>query len=137
MYCYTMANNLGCILTELRLWSNTSKEHPTFILTIADLTNKDLSRDLEDDLRKLHDQFEMIEDKTMELQKNIHNCYMVYNQIPALIKKFLRYNHRFLRVLDQLQRYGKEDKVWQTLLEHIEDEQRYMEKTFKDILYQL
>lgn len=141
MYCYTVASGLGCVLQELLLWSNTSKEHQTFILTIADLTNKNLSPEIEDQLTKLHEKFEEIEDQTKRYYKEVKKCWPhphpLYYQVGKTINMFLHYNCEFLNTLQILKTYGEEDQVWQTLLEHIEDEQKYMGRLLNNLLHQL
>lgn len=141
MYCYTVASGLGCVLRELLFWSNTSKEHQTFILAVADLTNKNLSTEIEDQLMELHDKFEEIEDHTKKYNKEVEKywpCpYLIYYKIGKIISKFLHYNCEFLNTLQTLKTYGAEDQVWQTLLEHIDDEQKYMGRLLNNLLHQL
>jgi hypothetical protein len=46
-------------------------------------------------------------------------------------------DRRAIQLYPQLRAYGKEDKVFQTLLEHIEHEQRFMYETFTNIRSQI
>ncbi len=134
MFCYTIANSYHCVLRELLLWSNTAKEHQTFLLSVANLTNKNLIKLLEDQLMRFHEEFAEIEEETMGLYQTIP---MKNQRLPYLIRKFLVINTEFIRTLQMLKEYGENDKVWQTLVEHIEDEQQYMGRLLRNLQNQL
>ncbi|AZR73664.1 hypothetical protein BBF96_09865 [Anoxybacter fermentans] len=134
--CYfTISHSLNYVLWELMLWSSISKEHQTFLLTVADLTDKDLSSEIEKDLMQFHNLFEKIENETIRLKEKLQYYYPVYRKLSGLLKRFLIINKKFIPVLEKLKSYGKDEPVWQMLVGHIEGEHRYMEKLFKNLLY--
>lgn len=141
MYCFTYLNNFSCVINELLLWSEISSEHPIFIKTVAELTNKNLSEDVLSNLAEVNKIFSELKGKTEDLKKQMHfNPYNPYNylsQIKVFVKEFMIHDRYALRVTDMVKKYGKEDKVWQTLLEHITEEQEFMYKLFTDIDNQL
>lgn len=75
-----------------------------------------------------------------ELEKLVPSIYMNYGyivQIRLLVDKFLKDDIYALDTLAELKKVGVEDKVLQTLLEHITEEQRFMYETFSKIKMQL
>ncbi|TDT60956.1 DUF2935 domain-containing protein [Fonticella tunisiensis] len=140
MYCYVHITNLLCVFNELILWTEISKEHPVFVKTVAQLTNKNLSKNILDKLDEINIIFSSLQNKSMELKKRItysikiHCSYVV--KTGDLIEEFLAYDKRSLSVLQEVKEYGKEDMVWQTLLQHIGEEQTFMYKLFTDLLKQ-
>lgn len=140
MYCLTYVNNFGCVLNELYLWSDISSEHPIFIKTVASLTNKNLPKDLLDKLSEITKVFSNLKIKSEELRKSMPYNYMNFNymlQLRKLVDSFLVNDKYVFNVLDEVKKYDKDDKVWQTLLEHITHEQRFMYELFTKIRMQL
>jgi hypothetical protein len=141
LYCFTYVNNFACVVGELSLWSDISNEHPVFVKTVADLSNKNLPQEVVDKLMTVKKMFEELEDKAEALKKQMHfnpnNPYASLTQIKELVKEFLLRDKRAIQVYDEVKQYGKEDQVWQTLLEHITEEQEFMYKLFTDITTQL
>lgn len=141
MFCYTVANSLECIIRELLLWSNTSKEHPTFLLTVAELSNKELGKEMEEKLVELHDAFAAIERETREIYNRLRlhgPTYQLVGELRTVIRRFLAYDAEMIPTLEELQRQSKPgETVWQVLVEHITDEQRYMARLMSTLLYQL
>ncbi len=141
MFCYVVANSINCVLKEMLLWSKLSKEHPTFILTVADLISLNLSSDLTIDLTEIHDGFAKVEDEVIKLyekvEETIWNHYIICNKLVIIFKKILKYNEKFLRQIESLKSYGEENPVWQILIEHIEDEQKYMEILIRTLCSQI
>lgn len=141
MYCFTHANNLNCVFNELTLWSDISSEHPIFIQTVAQLTNKNLPPALVERLLEINRLFtqlkERVQDTRMEASLNPYMYPQHIMKIKRLINEFLLYDSRFLALLPEIQQIGQEDKVWQTLLEHITHEQRFMYELFCNLLRQL
>jgi predicted Zn-ribbon and HTH transcriptional regulator len=128
------------VLNELSLWSEISSEHPIFIKTVAELTNKNLTNELIEKLNHINVTFENIKKKTKELENLMPFTYMNYGyvvQVRMLIDRFLKEDMFVLTTLDEVKEVGQEDKVWQTLLEHITEEQRFMYETFSKIKRQL
>lgn len=141
MYCFTYANGLNCILNELLLWTEISSEHPIFIKTVASLTNKNLSQGTLKNLMDVHNDFAELNKKVKavrsNIQRNPYNFQAHSIQVRGLIKSFLIHDNHFLSILPEVKQYGKEDKVWQTLLNHITHEQRFMYELMTDLNRQL
>ena len=140
MYCFTYVSGINCVISELLLWTEISSEHPIFIQTVAKLTNKDLPKNIIDNLNNVNKIFKDLNEEAKELRNeaalNIMNFYYV-QQVKRIVNEFLRRDEYFLRVLKEVKAYGTEDKVWQTLLEHIIEEQTFMYNTFHQIINQL
>lgn len=141
MYCYTYVNNISCVLNELSLWSDISSEHPIFIQTVAKLTNKNLPKPVLEKLDEVNKRFSELKSKIEETRRMMRlNPYMSYGvimQIKALVDKFLVNDKFAISVIEEVKKYGREDKVWQTLLEHITEEQTFMYELFMKIRRQL
>lgn len=141
LYCFTYLNNFTCAVNELILWSDISSEHPIFIKTVAELSKKNLPEDVLSKLMEVNKAFSELKSKAENLRGQMHfNPYNPYNYLPRikeLIKEFLIQDRYVFQVLDIVKQYGKEDKVWQTLLEHITEEQEFMYKLFTDLDNQL
>lgn len=140
MYCFTYVSGINCVISELLLWTEISSEHPVFIQTVAKLTNKDLPKNIIDNLNNVNKIFKDLNEEAKELRNtaafNFMNFYYV-QEIKKIVNEFLRRDEYFLRVLKEVKTYGTEDKVWQTLLEHIIEEQTFMYNTFHQIINQL
>ena len=137
MYCRTYANNSYCIVNELLLWTEISSEHPIFIKTIAALTKKKLSTSTLNKLMDIHKMFSDLNKmaysiKDEQLSKPCHQ-YTVMSKIQGLVNKFLLHDTHMITLLPEMQDYGKDDEVWQTLLQHIDHEQRFMYELFTDL----
>lgn len=141
MYCYTYVNNISCVLNELSLWSDISSEHPIFIQTVAKLTNKNLPKSVLEKLDEVNKRFSELKNRTKEVSGmmplNPYMSYGVIMQLRALVERFLANDRFALSVIEEVKKYGKEDKVWQTLLEHITEEQTFMYELFMKIRMQL
>ncbi|MPN63789.1 hypothetical protein SDC9_211555 [bioreactor metagenome] len=124
------------------MWTEISSEHPIFLKTVAELTNKNLMEETVSRLDDIHNEF-------AELNKRVKNFYRPnYNTaqyiFPGARRKaielcwqFLRLDREALRLYDELKNEGLEDKVWQTLVEHIIHEQKYMYRLFRMLLDQI
>ncbi len=192
MFCYTEVSGIKCVLQELVMWSDISSEHPTFIKTVAGLTNKNLSSEIISELDRLRMQFKSLKDEAQShlnqmiqtrldmvssqtpMQPGIgvgelspipvtpHSAYpyqtpiapaqyqQPYQQAPQtqmrpafvgmarrMVDRFLELDRIFLDTLKKVTKYGAEDKVWQTLLGHITQEQLYMYRLMKTLRSQL
>lgn len=140
MYCYTYVNNINCIVNELLLWSEISSEHPIFIKTVAELSKKNLSKDIIDKLMSINNMFTDLKTKVQGMQNPMYyrcNHYQNYYNIKMFVKEFLLHDKHFLELLPKLTEYGKDDKVWQELINHIIHEQTFMKDLFFDVLRQL
>jgi hypothetical protein len=127
------------VFNELVLWSDISSEHPIFIKTVAELTNKKLPKETVDKLLEVNKIFTSIKETSLSVKKKI-TPYMQLKEIPEvrkLIQEFLKHDEHFLTVLSEVRQFGKEDKVWQTLLEHITEEQKFMFEIMTDLKVQL
>ncbi len=58
-------------------------------------------------------------------------------RVLSLIDRFLRYDRRFLDLLRRVRQYGREDRVWQTLLTHFIQEQEYMLRLMRTLRSQI
>lgn len=141
MYCFTYANGLNCIVNELLLWTEISSEHPIFIKTVASLTNKNLSQGTLKKLMDVHNNFADLNKRVRavrsNIQRNPYNMPVHSMELKRLIKNFLFHDNHFLSILPEVKQYGREDKVWQTLLNHITHEQRFMYELMTDLDRQL
>lgn len=141
MYCYTVISNLKCVLTELEMWSKDSMEHHTFILKFADCTNKRLAYNLLTRIRESRENFKELTEEAYELMEEYDKSTGQYQNfirpIRALLQRFIKYDKNFLSILYDLQEIGKRDKIWQTLIQHILDEQKYSFRLMKSLKKQL
>lgn len=58
-------------------------------------------------------------------------------RVRRLIDRFVRTDRMFIDVVDRVKRIGTADRVWQTLLEHITMEQRYMLRLMRTLRAQI
>lgn len=107
MYCFTYASSYDCVFNELILWSDISSEHPIVAKTIAELSGKELPRDIEDALANVNRDFAEFKEKVIQTREQ------------------------------QLKKLAPEDKVWQTLMGHFIEEQTFMKKLFEDLKLQI
>jgi hypothetical protein len=88
---------------------------------------------------EVNKRFAEVKEKTLEIKKKI-TPYMEIHQIPdvrGLVQEFLRCDEYFLSILPEVKQHGKDDKTFQTLLEHITDEQKFMYEIMTDLKVQL
>lgn len=141
MYCFTYASSYDCIFNELTLWSEISSEHPIFIKTVAELSGKNLPQDIEKGLMQYNRDFTEFKEKVIQTREQlVFNRYYrndVGMEIKKLINEFIIMDENFLNFLSKVRTIAPEDKVWQTLLEHITEEQTFMKKLFEDLKLQL
>jgi len=143
LYCYTVINNLKCVLSELEMWSMDSTEHHSFILEFADCTNKRLNNDLIDEIETSKRYFKDLNEEVHALIEEYDKTMPPYQYqnlsrpMRALLQKFIKYDKNFLSILDTLKMIGKRDRVWQTLIDHIIDEQKYSFALMKNLKNQL
>lgn len=141
MYCYTYVNNISCIVNELILWSEISSEHPVFIKNVARLTSKDLCEEIIEKLDRINKEFSELKERAENLkEKGKYNSYIYMSsivKIRELIDIFLKNDSYRMDLISQLKEYGKDDMVWQELIEHIGYEQKFMYETFREVKMQL
>lgn len=142
MYCLSIINNLKCVLTELKFWSEGSMEHNAFILKFADCRNKRLGYDLTSEIkecgRKFKDLIENINDVIAEYDKTPpYQYHKLIKEVRRLVRQFIKYDKYFLSILYKLQQIGRRDDIWQTFINHIIDEQRYALRLMKSFKKQL
>src|SRR5690606_31739483 len=141
MYCFTKINHLMCVFNELILWTEISKEHPVFIRTFAGLTDKNLSSKTLGKLEEVNLYFSKLQEKSKILKTRIkygikiHCSYI--NSLREYIDEFLLIDRAAVSVYREVMDYGKNDNAWQTLVEHIIEEQSYMFEVFKDLKEQM
>lgn len=137
IYCYTLANNLNCVFNELMLWTDISSEHPIFIKTVAELTKKNLPKELKNGLMEVNKIFSNLNKQVMDLRKKAASNSLplpnIIMELNRFLKEFFKYDTYFLQLLGEIMKHGKEDKVWQTLLHHITHEQKFMYELFQNI----
>lgn len=141
MYCFTCVNNPVCVLAELSLWSEISSEHPVFVKTVADLTKKNLPQSTVNRLMEVRGMFTEFRQRIDALKTKMSSTPYVYPeyfiQLRQLVDEFLIHDGHALAAYAEVKEFGKEDKIWQTLLQHIIHEQTFMYELFNDIKIQL
>lgn len=142
MYCLTIVTGIKCIVSELNMWTDISCEHPIFLKTVAELTDKKLPEEIISKLNNLNVSF-------CNLNKRVKRFYGYFSGInyymsPPVIRmtisfcnSFLKYDKEIIALLKDLKNFGTEDNVWQTLVEHITHEQKYMYRLFSSLLDQI
>ena len=127
MYCFTYASSYDCVFNELILWSDISSEHPIVAKTIAELSGKELPRDIEDALANVNRDFAEFKEKVIQTREQlVYNQYYrndVGGELRKLISEFLIMDENFLKLIPELKKLAPEDKVWQTLMGHFIEEQ--------------
>ncbi len=63
--------------------------------------------------------------------------YQSITNIKRIIDKFMFYDTQALSFYPKLLEFGKENKVWQELVNHIIHEQHFMLELFKDLILQI
>jgi hypothetical protein len=123
------------------LWTEITNEHPIFIKTIASLTKKNLDKAVLEKLMDINRIFSELHKNVEQTKENVDkNPYMFYSyktEVNSYIEQFLKQDKYFLSILPDVKRYGKTDKVWQELLEHITHEQTFMFELFSDLKSQI
>jgi len=141
LFCYTVACSIECVTQEMLLWSRISSEHPSFLLTVARLTGKRLSKSIVDELKKADGKFEENHDCVKRFADMLYGGHKDIQSdgvdIKVCMRKFLSADKDFIETLIKLKEYGKKDGVWQALIEHIEKEQRYMYRLVETLLMQM
>lgn len=141
MYCFTYASSYDCIFNELILWSDISSEHPVFIKTVADLSGKKLPQDIEQGLARYNKDFTELKEKVIQIREQLTYSKYYSNdigtEIKRLVTEFIIMDENYLIFLSKVRKVAPEDRVWQTLLEHIIEEQTFMKKLFEDLRVQL
>lgn len=133
MYSCGLARGVQVVMGDLSLWANISKEHPTFLLTVAGLSGLKIDQEAEDILAFFHDNFQRVEEKARQFAQispvNVEASTMP-EDIHFLIKEFSILNADFvtqLHGLSEIIHSGKEKNyVWKLLISHIMDEQEYI-----------
>lgn len=141
MYCFTYASSYDCVFNELILWSDISSEHPIVAKTLAELSGKELPRNMEETLENFNRDFADFKKKVIQTREQlVYNQYYrndVGGELRKLISEFLIMDENFLKFIDELKKVAPEDKIWQTLMEHFIEEQSFMKKLFEDLKLQV
>jgi hypothetical protein len=125
------------------MWTDISSEHPIFIKTVAKLSKKDLPKSIVEELKKLNKSFEELNLKAKEQLVIVQSMaaqptmYGYMNQAKMLLNEFGRLNRIWIGLIKEIMKYGRDDKVWQSLLSHIEEEQIYMDRLFHTLYMQI
>ena len=123
------------ILRQIIFWTEISKEHPIVINTVADLTQKNLPQELKNNVMSFNERFEQIQNEARQLLGDVLNDNATMNgvfmdKVLDLIVDFLMTDRDWINTLGEVETYGKEDQVWQTLIGHITEEQVYAAQLF-------
>ena len=141
MYCFTYINQFSCIFNELQLWTHISSDHPSFLKTVATLSNVNLPKVTEDKLDEIHKMFMGLYNKVIYLKKAVNSNPNLYAQhitgIKDLIDEFLLHDIHAVNFYPQLLMFGTENKAWLELVKHIISEQTFMLELFNDLRKQL
>lgn len=141
MYCYTYVNQFACIFNELQLWTHISSDHPSFLKTVANLSNVNLPKDMEDKLDEVQKAFLNLYNNVIHLKKSVDGTHALYNQhilsIKKLIDEFILHDTHALNLYPQLLGFGTENSAWKELVKHIINEQNFMLELFNDLKQQL
>ena len=141
MYCFTYSSSYDCVFNELILWSDISSEHPIVAKTLAQLSGKEMSKDIEDKLASYNRDFSEFKEKVIQTREQlVYNQYYrndVGGELRKLISEFLIMDENFLMFIDELKKVAPEDKIWQTLMGHFTEEQTFMKKLFEDLKLQV
>lgn len=141
MYCYTYVNQFACIFNELQLWTHISSDHPSFLKTVANLSNVNLPKDMEDKLDEVQKGFLNLYNNVIHLKKSVDATHALYNQhilsIKKLIDEFILHDTHALKLYPQLLGFGTENNAWKELVKHIINEQNFMLELFNDLKQQL
>lgn len=142
MYYISIVTSIKCVINELNMWTEISSEHPIFLETVAKLTDKNLPQEIIMKLNNINRGFS-------NLNRHVKRYYGQFNEIahymsPSVINITAKFCNRFLQLdrevislLKDLKSYGTEDNIWQTLVEHITHEQKYMYRLFSSLLKQI
>lgn len=140
MFCYTYINQFPCIFNELQLWTHISSEHPSFLKTVASLSNVNLPKTTEDSLDGIQKMFLGLYNNVMSLKKSVEGGPL-YGQhiieIKKLLDEFLLHDTHALNFYPQLLTFGTGNITWNELVKHIINEQAFMLELFKDLRQQM
>lgn len=141
MYCQTKVSSPDCVLNELMLWSHISMEHPIFLKTTAELSQKKLPDAVIEKLNRINSNFQTLHQNILMLQKSVRAGSIrpaaAMTQLVTLIDRFLRLDEYVIVFYPELKQFGMEDKVWQALVDHITHEQKFMQELMTDLRSQL
>lgn len=141
MYCYTHINQFACVFNELQLWTHISEEHPSFLTTVASLSNVNLTKVMVDNLNDINKMFLELYNNVVYLKKSVEGSPTLYAnhiiEIKNLIDQFILHDIHALNFYPQLLNVGTANKAWQELVKHIISEQTFMLELFKDLRKQL
>ena len=142
MYCVSIVTSIKCVISELNMWTEISCEHPVFLETVAKLTDKNLPQEIIMRLDNMNRDFGNLNGSVKRYYGQFNEIaqYMspsVINITTKLCNRFLQLDREAISLLKDLKSYGTEDNIWQTLVEHITHEQKYMYRLFSSLLKQI
>jgi len=142
MYCLAVVTGINCVINELNIWTEISSEHPVFLKTVAELTDKNLTEEMVMGLDNINKRFAELNRRVRNLYSQSYNFsyYAMPNlrmRVIILCRRFMQLDREAIRLYEDLTEVGREDRVWQTLIEHIIHEQKYMYRLFGKLLEQL
>lgn len=119
------------ILSQIIFWCEISKEHPVVILKFVELTDKKMPNALTNKVMLFSERFARIQSEALVVSKAVEREYDEENReryqqrIMPILYDFLSLNPLWIRTIQRVSEFGKDDEVFQTLLEHITQEQMY------------
>lgn len=119
------------ILDQILFWTEISKEHPIVVNTFAKLTNKDIEASLVTEVKAYSEVFQNIQSRAktlrgaLEKSVNKYDSATITQEIKRIIQDFSIEDENWIETLQKVAVYGKDDTIWQTLLQHITEEQIY------------
>jgi hypothetical protein len=141
LFCYTLANSIECVLRELIMWSEISSEHPVVLFNIARFSRIKLGQRAIELLKKANQEFVSIMNTTRDILEQVKGTkekpQLVTQRLIKCIGDFLRADSDFINTLIGLKEYGNGDDLWITIVEHIEEEQRYMHRLMETLMVQV
>lgn len=123
------------IVDQIIFWTEISKEHPIVINKLAQLSNIKLPASIIRDSLRFSKNFQAIQNQAKKLneifEEQDDDNWKAYQQrglqqeIYRLVRAFATTDRQWISLLHEISRYGREDEVFQTLIQHIIDEQTY------------
>lgn len=123
------------IVDQIIFWTEISKEHPIVVNRFAQLSNIDLPRSIVAENMRFSQRFEDIQNQAKSLKNmfdgqdddnwNGHSQRGMNQELSRLVRRFLMTDRQWIGLLNENKRYGRNDTIFVTLMEHMIDEQTY------------
>ncbi len=122
-------------IDQIIFWTEISKEHPLVVVKFAELSNISLPPTLATENLRYADRFEDIQNQARIIETTLEGQddedWRGYEQrawtqeIDRLVRRFVTTNRQWIGILNENARYGYSDPIFQTLMQHMIDEQTY------------